>query len=75
MFWIREIAGWILVAIALYLIRLGLLFLMDIESPKIVEAAIVTVGGLGVMRGGIALIRVSTAATLFRKSNRPNLKG
>ncbi len=66
MFWIREIAGWALVLVALYLVRTGLVFLLDVESPKIVEAAIAATAGLGVMRAGILLIRTSTAARLVR---------
>lgn len=64
MFWIREIAGWILVLFALYLIRVGLQFAMELENPKIVESAVISFAGLGVLRAGILLIRVSTAARI-----------
>ncbi len=62
MMWFREIAGWVLILIALVLIRFGLLFAMDLETPRIVEAAVVSFTGLGVLKAGILLIRVSTAA-------------
>ena len=62
MFWIRELAGWALIIFALYLIRTGLVFLLDLENPRIVEAAIVSMAGLGVLRGGVLLIRIATAA-------------
>lgn len=65
-FWLREIAGWGLVLVALYLVRLGLVFVSDMESPRIVEAGVIIFAGLGVLRAGILLIRVSTAARIAR---------
>jgi hypothetical protein len=64
MFIAREIAGWVLVLFALYLLRMGLLFVMDLQTPRIVEAAVVMFAGLGVLRAGILLVRVSTAARI-----------
>lgn len=64
--WIREIAGWLLVLAALYLVRIALLFLLDLENPRIVEASVVTFGGLGILRAGIALIRISAASRAVR---------
>ena len=62
MFLAREIAGWALVLFAVYLLRAGLLFVMDLETPRIVESAVVMFAGLGVLRAGIMLVRISTAA-------------
>ena len=62
MFWLREVVGWALVFFAVYLIRFGLLFVLDLESPRIVESAVISFPGLGVLRAGIFLIRISTAA-------------
>ena len=62
MFLAREIAGWTLVLFAVYLLRMGLLFVMDLETPRIVESAVVVFAGLGVLRAGIMLVRISTAA-------------
>ncbi len=70
-FWVREIAGWFLVLVSLYMIRIGLVFLSDINSPRIIESAVVMLSGLGVMRCGVLLVRVSTAARLFRDESRP----
>lgn len=67
MVWLREIAGWALVLCALYLIRRGLVFVTDLESPRIVEAAVVFFAGLGVLRAGILLIRISTAARIYSR--------
>ena len=66
MYWIREIAGWGLVLFGLYFVRMGMLFLMDLETPRIVEAAVASFVGLGVLRAGILLIRISTAARVCR---------
>lgn len=70
-FWVREIAGWLLVLVALYMLRIGLVFLSDINSPRIIESAIVMLSGLGVMRCGVLLVRVSTAARLILDETRP----
>ncbi|MEZ6136767.1 MAG: hypothetical protein R3C53_17875 [Pirellulaceae bacterium] len=63
-FWLREIAGWLLVLFALYLVRQGLVFAMDLETPRIIEAAVLVFGGIGVMRIGVLLIRMATAARI-----------
>ena len=65
-FWFREIAGWLLVIVSLYMLRIGLLFLNDINSPRMFESGIVMLAGVGVMRCGILLVRVSTASRLCR---------
>ena len=70
-FWVREIAGWLLVLVSLYMLRIGLVFLSDINSPRIIESAVVMLAGLGVMRCGVLLVRVSTAARLFRDETPP----
>lgn len=66
MAWVREIAGWILVVVALYLIRTSLQFAMDLETPRIFEAAVTMFGGLGVLRAGVLLLRIATAARVCR---------
>ena len=66
MFWVREIAGWLLVLIALVLIRTALGYITDLDKPALVEAGILVLAGLGVLRAGILLIRISTAARICR---------
>ncbi|MDA1230505.1 MAG: hypothetical protein O2856_07010, partial [Planctomycetota bacterium] len=66
MFWIREIAGWVLVAASLYVMHIGLDFALSSESPKIVEASVVIFASLGLLRAGILLIRISTAARICK---------
>lgn len=70
MFWMREIAGWVLVVFALVLMQLGLGYLSHLDRPKVVEAGVVMIAGLGVLRAGILLIRISTAARICRGENR-----
>ena len=63
-FWLREIAGWSLVCVALYLMRMGLIWLSNVETPRIVEAGVIMFAALGVLRAAILLIRVSTASRI-----------
>ena len=72
LFWIREIAGWILVLVALALVRLGVEYVSDFSSPRIVEAGVVLFTAMGIMRVGILLIRVSTAARIVLKEQPPS---
>lgn len=63
-FHVREVAGWLLVLVALSLLWLAVGFLKNPETPQLVEASIAVFGGLGVLRMGILLIRISTAARI-----------
>lgn len=65
-FWIRELAGWGLIGGSLYILRLALALAMNTAEPRIVEAAVVLSAALGMMRAGVLLIRISTAARLAR---------
>lgn len=71
MFWLREIAGWILVVAALYLIHKALGFVADLEQPRVIEAGVLVIGGLGLLRAGTLLIRISTAARICRLDRKP----
>ncbi|MBS0202844.1 MAG: hypothetical protein JSS49_08100 [Planctomycetes bacterium] len=64
MFWFREIAGWSLVVFALVMLYTGLGYVTNLERPKVVEATAIMFAALGVMRAGIMLIRLSTAARI-----------
>lgn len=63
-FWVREVAGWVLVGLGLYLfmICLGMLLSPGGQGPMILEAGPVTVIGIVVFRGGIHLLKVAVAA-------------
>jgi hypothetical protein len=65
-FWIREVLGWALVATSLAIINIGINFAKNTEEPKIFEASVVCFAGLGVLKAGTLLIRISTAARLCR---------
>ncbi|MEZ6123042.1 MAG: hypothetical protein R3C49_07690 [Planctomycetaceae bacterium] len=64
LFWIREIAGWLLVVLSLIMVRLATTYVASPESPRIVEASVVMFGAMVILRMGILLIRISTAARI-----------
>ena len=65
MLWVRELIGWILIAVSLYVIYVGLSFAMNLETPKLVEAGVLCFTGLGILRAGTYLVRVATAARVY----------
>lgn len=65
-FWIREVLGWALVATSLAIINIGINFAKNAQEPKIFEASVVCFAGLGVLKAGTLLVRISTAARLCR---------
>ncbi|XZE46620.1 hypothetical protein SH467x_001910 [Pirellulaceae bacterium SH467] len=69
-FWLREIAGWALVGLALYILWIGLGFLSDLNNPKIIESSVLNLAGLGVLKAGLTLIRLSTTARIALKLSR-----
>jgi hypothetical protein len=67
LFWIRELAGWILVAAGIVLFWFALAFL---GNRQVIEGAVVAVIGIVVFRGGIHLIKVATAAQVVLRARR-----
>jgi hypothetical protein len=65
MYWIREIAGWLLVGLGLLLFALVYEFC---ERRWIFEAGILVVVAVMVFRGGIHLIKVAVAARICRQA-------
>ena len=61
---IREAAGWLLVLAALYLVRTGISYVSNPEDARIVEAGVVMLAAMGLLRAGILLVRISTAARI-----------
>lgn len=61
-FWIREIAGWCLVGAAIFLF---VVCLSLVGQRKVVEAGIVTAIGIFLFRGGLSLVKMSTAARVL----------
>lgn len=66
MYWIREIAGWILIALGLY----GFYLAMYVYLPggKYIESIPAVIIGLMVFRGGIHLLKVAVAARVCRRA-------
>lgn len=62
-FWIREIAGWLLVGLGLFIFYICLAILLR-PNPWIFEAGAITVIGIIVFRGGIHLLKVAVAARI-----------
>jgi hypothetical protein len=60
-FWFRELAGWLLVAMGLYVFVVCLALLLH-PQPGICEASGLSVIGIVVFRGGIHLLKVAVAA-------------
>jgi hypothetical protein len=70
-FWVRELAGWGLIGGSLVVLRIALNFAMNTREPGIVEAAVILFAAMGLMRAGVLLIRMSTAARLSRLDVEP----
>jgi len=68
-FWIREIAGWLLVLLGLFLMYLCLTFLLN-PTPLIFHAAILTPFSIVIFRGGIHLLKVAVAARISLRVRR-----
>jgi hypothetical protein len=66
-FWIREIIGWLLVLAGGNFLLSALSLAND---GRVIEAGIHAVVGVVVFRGGIHLLKVSTAARIVQQANR-----
>jgi hypothetical protein len=60
-YWVREILGWVLVVIGLYVFLVCLAILLR-PNPSILEAPPLVIIGIIVFRGGIHLLKVAVAA-------------
>jgi hypothetical protein len=63
-FWIRELAGWLLVGLGLYVFLICATMLLDPEIgwPQFIQAGPMIIIGFIVFRGGIHLLKVAIAA-------------
>ena len=68
-FWVRELAGWVLVLLGLYVFYLTLLVLSS-DGPWLIEAIFFTVIGVVVFRSGIHLLKVAVAARVCLHAQR-----
>jgi hypothetical protein len=64
-YWLREVAGWALVLLGLYVFYLCYLFLRD---ARLIETGSLVVIGIFVFRGGIQLLKVAVAARICREA-------
>lgn len=60
-FWLRELAGWALVLLGLFVFYVCLALLLS-SSERLLEAGPLTLIGIIIFRGGIHLLKVAVAA-------------
>lgn len=66
-FWVREIAGWLLVGLGLFVFYLCVGELMT-EYPHYVQVGPLTLIAIIIFRGGIHLLKVAVAARICMKA-------
>jgi hypothetical protein len=62
-FWIRELAGWLLIGLGLYVFFVCYVILVN-QGPHLLEAGPLAFIGFIIFRGGIHLLKVATAARI-----------
>jgi hypothetical protein len=72
MYWIRELAGWVLVALGLFIFYVCVAVLLS--EHGFLEAIFLTVIGVIVFRGGLHLIKVAVAGRVCREAQRATLE-
>jgi len=65
MFWIREVVGWVFVALGATMF--GVCYFVLIRNQKIFEAGPTVLIGIFLFRGGIHLLKVAVAARLCQQ--------
>ena len=63
LFWVREIAGWALVGLGLFLFYVCYVILLQ-PAPRILESGPLAFIGFIIFRGGIHLLKVAVAARI-----------
>ena len=61
MFWIREIFGWLLVLVGIYVFYIAMQVLLRENGPFILESPIIVAIGFIIFRGGLQLIKIGVA--------------
>ena len=72
-FWIRELMGWVLVLLGLFLFWCCLALLLN-ERPQYIQAGPLTLIAIIVFRGGIHLLKVAVAARVVLHAQRQVLR-
>lgn len=67
-FWLRELAGWALVLLGLFVFYLCLALLL---TERYIHAAELTIIGVIIFRGGIHLLKVAVAARVCMQFREP----
>jgi hypothetical protein len=65
MYWVREVAGWVLLVLGLWLFYMSYTFLLN---HRIIESGPTVLMGIVVFRGGIHLLKVAVAARVCRQA-------
>lgn len=66
-FWVRELAGWSLVGLGLFVFYLCLALML---ADRIIQAGELTIIGVIIFRGGIHLLKVAVAARVCMAAQR-----
>ena len=74
-FLMREIAGWLLLVIGLFILYSCFVMLANERPPRIIEAVPLTLIGVIVFRGGIQLLKVAVAARICLRAQEQLEKG
>jgi hypothetical protein len=61
-FWTRELAGWFLIALGLYVFYRSYVLFTDEARHPVIEGGSLTLVGIVIFRGGIHLVKVAMAA-------------
>ncbi len=67
-YWFREIGGWVLTGIGLFIFVLVYGLCNQRNEPRYVEAMTMTVVGIFVFRGGINLLKTAVAARVCEQA-------
>jgi len=68
-FWLRELAGWILVSLGLGVFYICAVILIN-DPPLLLSSGPLTVIGIIIFRGGIHLLKVAVAARVCLHAHR-----
>ena len=72
-FWIREVLGWFLVLLGLFVFYICLTLLLN-PAPKYIQAGPLTLIGIILFRGGIHLLKVAVAARVCVRAGQQVLR-
>jgi hypothetical protein len=61
-FWVRELAGWVLIALGLFMAFWVWVLALEGPYPRVLSPWPLTIFGIFVFRGGIHLLKVAIAA-------------